>query len=106
MKPFLRVAAFDDLWNGEMRGYVVHGSPVLLVREDDRIYAYADRCAHQGVALSKGSLEGHVLTCSAHGWQYDVCTGDGVNPASARLEPLAVRVEHGTVFVDLAEARS
>jgi toluene monooxygenase system ferredoxin subunit len=101
--PFTRVMAVDDLWRGEMKGYVVRGNKVLLVRMDETVLAYEDRCAHLGVLLSKGSLEGRVLTCHAHHWQYDVCTGDGVNPASARLKPFPVKVEHGEVFVDLEE---
>jgi len=32
-----------------------------------------------------------VLVCSAHHWRYDICSGRGINPASARLAP--VRVE-------------
>jgi len=104
MMPYVRVAAVDDLWSGEMKGCIVHGHKVLLVRMDERVLAYEDRCAHLGVSLSEGSLDGRVLTCRAHQWQYDVCTGGGVNPVSARLRPFPVKVERGQVFVDLGEA--
>lgn len=97
------IAAVDDLWSGEMRGYVVRGKKVLLVRLEDTICAYEDRCGHQGVLLSKGSLEGRVLTCGAHQWQYDICTGAGVNPASARLTPVAVEVRGAEILVDVCE---
>lgn len=100
---FVRIAAVDDLWSGEMRGYVVRGRKVLLVRLEDSICAYEDRCAHQGVLLSKGSLQGHVLTCSAHHWQYDICTGAGVNPASVRLTPVPVEVIGREIAVDVCE---
>ena len=103
MMPFVYVVAVDDLWSGEMRGYVVQGTKVVLLRVDDTVFAYEDRCAHLGVLLSKGSLDGSVLTCHAHQWQYDVCTGGGVNPVSARLKPFPVKVERGVVFVDLDE---
>ena len=103
MMPFVRVAAVDDLWSGELKGCVVQGHKVLLVRMDETVFAYEDRCAHLGVLLSKGSLDGRVLTCHAHQWQYDVCTGGGVNPLSARLKPFPVKVECGDVFVDLDE---
>ena len=104
MMPFVRVVAVEDLWIGEMRGYVVQGRKVLLVRMDEAIFAYEDRCAHLGVLLSQGSLAGRVLTCHAHQWQYDVCTGGGVNPVSARLRSFPVKVERGEVFVELEEA--
>jgi toluene monooxygenase system ferredoxin subunit len=98
---FVHVALVDDLWSGEMRGYLVQGRKVLLVRVEDSFYAYEDRCAHQGIALSRGTLVGHVLTCSAHHWEYDICTGTGVNPASARLTPVPVKVEGAQISVDV-----
>jgi toluene monooxygenase system ferredoxin subunit len=98
---FHPVASAADLWSGEMvrvdRGQV----PVLLVNVEGVVYAYRDRCAHQGLPLSRGRLDGTVLTCSAHHWQYDVCSGRGVNPRQARLTPLAVRIEGDQILVDL-----
>ena len=98
---FMKVAALDDLWGGEMAAHIVAGRKILLVRIGDRTYAYEDRCAHLGVALSEGRLEGDVLTCSAHDWQYDVRSGKGINPASACLTPFAVRIEAGNIMVDV-----
>jgi toluene monooxygenase system ferredoxin subunit len=88
-----------------MRGVVVHGRKVLLVRTDDGVHAYEDRCAHQGALLSEGTLAGRVLTCSAHQWQYDACTGAGINPSSARLVSFPVEVVGDDVFVDVERAR-
>jgi toluene monooxygenase system ferredoxin subunit len=82
---FRKVATVDDLWSG------------------DDVYAYEDCCAHLGVCLSRGTLAGGVLTCSAHEWQYDIATGRGVNPASAFLRPFPVKVEARQIFVDLPE---
>jgi toluene monooxygenase system ferredoxin subunit len=100
---FQKVATLDDLWGGEKLGVVVADRKVLLVNIDGTIYAYADKCAHLGVALSEGSLQETVLTCRAHHWQYDVCTGRGRNPATARLQALAVRVDNGNIFVDVEQ---
>jgi toluene monooxygenase system ferredoxin subunit len=97
---FRRAMATSDLWPGEMRGIVVENRKVLLVNVDGTIHAYADRCAHQAVELSEGRLEACVLTCRAHEWQYDVRTGDGINPRAARLVPYPVRVEGDDILVD------
>jgi toluene monooxygenase system ferredoxin subunit len=97
----VRVAAVDDLWIGEMRGYEVRGEKVVLVRTDDGIFAYEDRCAHLGLLLSKGKLDGSVLTCAAHGWQYDVCTRAGVNPRCGALRAYVIQIENNDVFVDV-----
>jgi len=105
MMAFVRVAAVDDLWSGEMRGYVVQGQKVLLIHVEGSYYAYEDRCAHQGIPLSQGALAGRVLTCSAHCWEYDVCTGAGLNPSSARLTPIPVKVDGTAISVDVGGAR-
>ena len=99
---FERVLAADELWTGEMRGLVVRGQRLLLLRTEDGVCAYEDRCAHLGVPLSQGKLEGGVITCSAHQYQYDAKTGCGVNPDRVRLRAFPVSVERGEIAVDLA----
>jgi toluene monooxygenase system ferredoxin subunit len=92
----------DELWSGEKVSLRIAGHDVLLVRLDQDVFAYVDRCAHRGLSLVTGRLDGSVLTCAAHEWQYDVRTGAGVNPQGARLRALPLRVEDGAVLVDLA----
>jgi toluene monooxygenase system ferredoxin subunit len=78
------------------------GQAVLLVNVDGAIHAYADTCPHLRTRLSEGSLQRNVLACSTHGWEFDVCTGRGINPRSACLESFAVKVENSDIFVDVS----
>jgi toluene monooxygenase system ferredoxin subunit len=89
-----------ELWDSEMQACRIDGRPVLLLKLDGRICAYADRCAHQGVPLSEGELADGVLICRAHHWQYDARSGRGINPATARLTAYPVRVEGDAILVD------
>jgi toluene monooxygenase system ferredoxin subunit len=100
-RPAMRA---DDLWTGEMAGVVIDDKPVLLIRVETGVRAYEDHCAHQRVKLSEGTLDGCVLTCRAHLWQYDVCTGKGVNPDSVSLRAYAVRITDGRIEVDVEAA--
>ncbi|HKA15627.1 MAG TPA: Rieske 2Fe-2S domain-containing protein [Myxococcota bacterium] len=93
-------AALDELRIGEMKGVLLGGRPVLLVRLDDGVRAYADRCSHQGVRLSEGRLEGRVLTCHSHEWVYDAATGRGINPARCELVAYPAEVRAGRIYVD------
>ena len=61
---FAPVVAIAELWDGDMTARTVNDCNVLLVRLDGVVHAYENRCAHLGVALSKGRLDGPVLTCS------------------------------------------
>jgi toluene monooxygenase system ferredoxin subunit len=100
--PFAKACAKGDLWPGEMRGLVVNGKRVLLVcAEDGEPRAYEDRCAHQGMPLSEGSLRGKTIVCRYHGWSYDACTGRGVNPECVLLRRLPLLIEGEEILVDV-----
>jgi toluene monooxygenase system ferredoxin subunit len=100
------VIADRELWEGEMRGLVIDGRKVLLLRVGGEVHAYHDRCAHLGVALSEGTLADHVLTCRAHHYTYDARTGAGINPATTQLRKLDVVVRDGAIFVDVDHDRA
>lgn len=96
---FVRVCAAKDIWEGEMEAFVVQGRQVLVVHVAGELRAYQGTCPHQRVSLVHGWLEGCVLTCSAHLWQFDARTGVGLNPASARLERFPIKTEGNDVLV-------
>ena len=98
---FEKVATLDELWDGEMIALEIEGQIVLLVNVDGSVHAYVDSCPHLRTRLSQGSLRRNVLTCSTHGWEFDVSTGQGINPQSACLECFPVKVENGDIFIDM-----
>jgi toluene monooxygenase system ferredoxin subunit len=97
---FRHAMALADLWDGEMQSCTLGARRILVLKLDGVVHAYEDRCAHQGVPLSEGEFEDGILTCRAHHWQYDMRSGHGVNPASACLKSMPVRVENGSILVD------
>ena len=103
---FRKVASLDDLWSGEMMGLDVGGNSILLLNVDDHIYAYADTCPHQKSRLSEGSLIGKTLRCGRHDWEFDVCTGHGINPQNACLKVFPVSIESRDILLDLGDERS
>ncbi|HKY36193.1 MAG TPA: Rieske 2Fe-2S domain-containing protein [Polyangiaceae bacterium] len=102
---FERALSEAELWIGEMRGVTLNDARVLVVRLEDGVCAYHDRCPHQGYPLSEGTLENGLLTCKVHGHSFDAASGAGVNPQHPCLSTLPVRVEDGQVLVDLASLR-
>jgi toluene monooxygenase system ferredoxin subunit len=103
---FQKVATKEDLWSGEMMGLEVNGKPVLLVNIDNRIYAYADACPHQNSRLSEGTLADRILRCARHQWEFDVCSGSGVNPQNACLMPFPIRLVGEDILVDIDPVRT
>jgi toluene monooxygenase system ferredoxin subunit len=98
---YRRACPATELWIGEMRALELDGRPVVLINQDGAISAFYDRCPHQGFPVSRGRLQGTVLTCAAHEWQYDARTGCGLNPRSAALTRLAVEIRGGDIWIDV-----
>jgi toluene monooxygenase system ferredoxin subunit len=97
----LAIAA-DDLWEGEMVGLRLAGTDVLLVKlGEHEVHAFADRCPHAGARLSEGMLCGTTLRCNAHHWDFDVRTGEGINPRTCKLARYPVQIVAGGVMVQL-----
>jgi toluene monooxygenase system ferredoxin subunit len=91
----------DELWLGEMRGCNVAGRRVLLLRLPSGVCAYEDRCAHLGIPLSEGTFRDGVITCPAHGFQYDALSGAGINPKHTSLARVPLRIEDGHISVEV-----
>jgi len=98
---FLKIASLDEVWSGEMIGVAVEGISVLLINVEGAVHAYIDACPHLGTPLSRGSLRETVLTCATHQWQFDAQTGCGINPLSACLEPLPLKIQGDEILLDL-----
>lgn len=75
MSRFIPIGRADELQDGEMKKVEVDGRELLLSRVEGAYYAIDDRCPHMGGDLSKGTLEGSVVTCPRHGSRFDVRNG-------------------------------
>jgi toluene monooxygenase system ferredoxin subunit len=96
---FVRVCSVGEIWEGEMEAFEVGNRQVLVINVGGELRAYQGICPHQSVSLVEGKLEGCVLTCRAHLWQFDARTGAGINPAKARLERFPIRIAGNDVLI-------
>ena len=102
--PWYEIMPLDDLWIGEMLGVEAGGVKVLLINVEGAVQAYLDRCPHRASRLSEGNLEGLILTCATHLWEFNALTGRGINPESSKLIRFPVRIENGMIYVEVPEA--
>lgn len=100
---FEKVCTTDDVWEGELVPFDVGPRKILLINLDDQFHAYDATCPHQDQSLCEGTLDGNILTCPAHMWQFDVTTGAGINPTGCKLKSYALRLEADDVYVDIEQ---
>ena len=72
---FVKVAETSEILVGKMKTVKLEEKEILIANVDGNYYAIANRCTHRGGDLSKGSLNGNIVTCPVHGAKFDVTTG-------------------------------
>ena len=99
---FVGVARGDDIPAG--RGRLVEaGSCTLAVFNGGggRFYAVSALCPHEDGPLAEGWLEGDVVICHWHGFDFDLKTGECLVEPGLSVPVYPVRVVSGVIEVDL-----
>ncbi|MFL5802604.1 MAG: Rieske 2Fe-2S domain-containing protein [Roseiflexaceae bacterium] len=101
---FAPVLAESDLVEGEPRLVEVAERRIVLVRQDGRIYALAERCSHLGGPLADGIVEDGCIQCPWHGSRFALADGRPVTgPATIPQPSFETRVRNGQIEVRAAD---
>jgi 3-phenylpropionate/trans-cinnamate dioxygenase ferredoxin subunit len=75
----VKVAETSEIPIGNLKMVKLEGKEILITNVNGNYYALGNRCTHAGGDLSKGSLDGNMITCPRHGSKFDVTTGKVVS---------------------------
>jgi nitrite reductase (NADH) small subunit len=98
---FVRAAAVVEIPAGEIRAVQVGEKEVALAHMDGKFFAISNECLHRGGPLGEGSMQGPVVTCPWHGWEFDVTTGKACLNPEVGVQTYAVEIRGDEVFVDV-----
>ncbi len=98
---FVKVAALAEVPPGTMIEVEHHGEPYAICNVDGQVRAVYGECPHEGGPLGQGALEGPLISCPWHCWQFDSLTGVCLFGDDVVLETYAVKVEAGDILVQL-----
>jgi nitrite reductase/ring-hydroxylating ferredoxin subunit len=106
---FIQIASKDKIPSGTMLAVNAGGKELLLVNYEGNFYALNLKCTHMGGDLSKGVLEGKIITCPRHGAKFDITTGKCISgPKLGFMKPkikdenaYAVKTEGNNIMVDV-----
>ena len=98
---WIKVAATDELPDGEALGVVVDGARIALYRDGDAVFATDGVCTHAFALLSDGFLEDGCIECPLHQARFDIRTGKAMcAPATQDLRTYPVRIDGGDVLIE------
>ncbi|MFN8466525.1 MAG: Rieske 2Fe-2S domain-containing protein [Caldilineaceae bacterium] len=103
------VAAEAEIPNGQRKIVQVDSLSIGVFHHDGQWYAVRNSCIHRGGPVATGKLEGDVLTCPWHGFQFNLRTAECIADPKAELDHYPVSIVGGQVHLqvpDLAAAEA
>ena len=100
MATFVKVAAAADIPPGTGKCVEANGKQLAVFNVDGTFHVIDNTCLHRGGPLGEGELEGCLLTCPWHAWQFDVRTGESVTDDS-KVAVYPCKVEGDQVLVEI-----
>ncbi len=97
------VAVASDIPDGQRRIVQVNGLSIGVFHHDGQWYAVRNSCIHRGGPVATGKLEGDILTCPWHGFQFNLRTAQSVADPKAELDRYAVSVVDGQVHMEVPD---
>lgn len=99
--PLIRFGPADSLPPGGVAELENNGAAYALCNVDGKLYCTEGVCPHAGGPLGQGTLNGTMLVCPWHGWEYDCRTGVNDFDEDVQVQTFPVVIEGGDIFVDV-----
>ena len=99
MTDFIRVCPLEELRNQRIVTASGPHGPLVVVHDNERVFALDNRCPHLGFPLHRGSVENGILTCHWHHARFDLATGGTFDPWADDVPTAPVEVRDGVVWV-------
>lgn len=103
MSRWIPIAAAVDCPPGDSLELVSEGRIVAIYNVDGEIFALDGVCPHQGGPLGQGQLDGCIVTCPWHGWQFDVRDGQHQISATMQQPGFATKIVDGQIMIQMDE---
>lgn len=75
MSDLIEAMKINELMGGAIQKVKINGKELLIAKAGNEYYCTDSRCPHLSGDLTKGSIEGTILTCPVHGSQFDLKDG-------------------------------
>lgn len=103
MSHWIEACGADDIDEEDVIRFDHGGRTYAVYRSaDDEYFATDGLCTHEQVHLAEGLVIGAIVECPKHNGRFDYRTGAPKGaPVCVALRTYPVRVESGTVLIDL-----
>jgi len=96
----IRIAHTSEIPAGECKYVVAGGIDYAVAHVDGEFFVVDNDCPHQGAPLGDGFLDGHLITCSLHAWQFDVRSGAMPGQPKICVKTYPVQIIDGEICIE------
>jgi len=93
----------NELKEGTMKLVSVEGTPILLIKQNGKIFAIDNRCPHQSCGFSGGALDGEVVICPCHEWRFNLESGEYEEEPAFKLTKYEWIIKDEKIWVKLED---
>jgi nitrite reductase/ring-hydroxylating ferredoxin subunit/multimeric flavodoxin WrbA len=99
------VGLTTDIKSGSSKSFSIRTdrekiTEIAVFNLDGTFHAISNSCIHKGGPLSKGSLDGDIVTCPWHGWKYSVKTGKSSHKGGDSINSYPVKIIENKIYVN------
>ena len=103
MTNWIDIGAESDFLLGTATERVVEDCILAVFNVEGEIFAMDGVCPHQGGPIGKGKMQGCIVTCPWHGWQFDVHDGQSQLSPGVRHPTFETKIESGRVLAAIED---
>jgi nitrite reductase/ring-hydroxylating ferredoxin subunit len=96
---FTKICSLHDIEEGAGKRFIIDETEIAVFKSNGEIFALDNICPHQQTALIyDGTIEEGCVVCPAHGWKFDLRTGNKKS-GSRGLDRYDVKVVDEYIYV-------
>ena len=97
----VRMCRESELPEGGVKSFRIMAKTVAVFKLNGELYGLETDCKHMKASVAGGKIEGTTITCPAHGWHYDITTGQCLNEPWAMLKTYPVTIRDGSICLEI-----
>ena len=96
---FTKICSVDNIEEDAGKRFIINETEIAVFKSNGKIFALNNICPHQQTALIyDGFIEEGCVVCPAHGWKFDLRTGNKKS-GSKGLDSYEVKIVDEIIYV-------
>ncbi len=84
---------------GDLKKVKIDDALLCLGRNLTGFFAMDDRCAHEGISLSKGEFKNNAVVCPWHHFHFDINTGKCTSNECGAVAIFEIKIDEEGFFI-------